>query len=381
MKKTALTLTAIFIACGTPEQQADDSVTADSTEPAHYTITAVDTIGVEFGDSNYVFGQTDAALFGPNNEILVLDGSRNHIALFSADGEFLRSIGRQGSGPGEFLRPMAIALLGNGQLAVSDPWASKISLFDSSYTFNGEITGFFPAPPLAIEGSDGEAIIGLMRIIDIDNGMIGFSLARLNGTAEPTHIYAEDMIEFEPTMIGPGYTESTVAFASDPTGRVCTSIMSTDTYRIECFLPDGKQFLVIEQPFEEVPKTALEIEEEIEDYNTVLERRAAAGGGQRMQSMGIQMPSENINYEPIPYHYAISDLMLDTQERLWVRRGYESIPHFDVYDLDGKLLFTASVEEGDPDSRDWTIVAGDDRLLAFSDDPAGYPKIVILAVE
>ena len=244
-----------------------------------------------------MFGQTDGALFGPDGEILVLDGSKNHVAVFSAEGEFRSCIGRQGSGPGEFQRPVAIALLGNGQLAVTDPWAGKISLFDSSHVFESEISGFFPVPPLAINGADGEAIIGLMRKVDIDNGMIGYSLVRLDGMPEPTHVYAEDMVPFEPSMIGPGYTETTVAFASDPTGRVFTSAMSTDSYLVECFRPDGERFLVIEQPFEKVPKTPSEIEEEIEDFNSFLDRRASAGGGGRMRSMGIQISPDDIDYD------------------------------------------------------------------------------------
>ena len=381
MKTAVLILISVLIACGTPDQQPGDAVTLPDIDTPHYILTAVDTIGVELGDSNYVFGQTDDVLISPDNEILVLDGSMNHIVVFSAEGEFLRNIGRQGSGPGEFQRPLAMALLGNGQLAVSDPMSGMITLFDTSYTFESEISGFFPVPPLAIDGADGEAIIGLMRKADIANGMIGYSLARLDGTAEPTHIYVEDMVEFEPSMIGPGYTKTTVAFASDHTGRVFASVMSTDTYRVDCFLPDGEQFLVIERSFERVLKTPLEIEEEIEDFNNFLALRASAGGGGRMQSMGISISPEDMNYQPDPYHYSISDLMVDGQERLWVRRGPEPLPYFDVYNLEGELLFTASVEASDPDSRDWTIAIGNDRILAFSTDPIGYPKIVILEIE
>ena len=72
------------------------------------------------------------------------------------------------------------------------------------------------------------------------------------------------------SKIGPGYTETTVAFTSDDDGRVFISVMSTDSYRVECFHPGGEQFLVIERSFEKVLKTPLEIEEEIEDFNNFL---------------------------------------------------------------------------------------------------------------
>ncbi len=380
MKKALSILALVFVACGTQEEQIAEAPAPDTTFPPHFSITAVDTIGIELGDSNYVFAQTDAALFSPAGEIIVLDGSKKQISVFSSNGEFLRTVGREGSGPGEFLRPMAMAMLGNGQLAVSDPWSGKITLFDSSYAVEGEISGFFPAPPMAIDGADGQAIIGLIKKFDTPNDQIGYSLARLDGTAEPSYIYAEEMMDFEATMIGPGYTETTVAFASDPTGRVLTSIMSTDSYLINGFLPDGEQFLTIERPYERVAKTALEIEVEIDDFNTFLENRASSGGG-RMQSMGVEIPVEELIYQPDPYHYAISDLMIDEEERIWARRGSEALPYFDVFDIDGNILFTASVEEGDPDSEDWTMVVGENSILGFSADPLGYPKVVVLNLQ
>ena len=380
MRKIISILTLLLVACSSQEEQTGEAPEAVNTGTPHYTITAVDTIGIEMGDSNYVFGQTDAAVFTATGEILVLDGSKKKISVFSSNGEFLRTIGREGSGPGEFLRPMAMAMLGNGQLAVSDPWAGKIILFDSSYTFSGEISGFFPAPPLAIEGADGQAVIGLMKKFDMENDLIGYSLARLDGTADPSYIYADEMMDFEPTMIGPGYTETTVAFASDQTGRVFTSIMSTDSYLINGFLPGGEQFLTIDKPYERVAKTPLEIQNEIDDFNTFLENRASSGGG-RMQNMGIDIPSDELIYEPDPYHYAISDLMIDAEERIWARRGSEALPYFDVFDLEGNLLFTASVEEEDPDAGDWTMVVGENNILGFSADPLGYPKVVILTLQ
>jgi len=381
MKKTAVLLIALFAACGTQSQPAAESDIPAEIQTPHYTLVPVDTIGIGLGDSSYVFGAVDAALFGDNGDIIVLDGSKKQISVFTPEGEFIETIGRQGSGPGEFQRPVAMALLGNGQLAVSDPWAGKISLFDSNYVYTSAITGFFPAPPMAITGADGEAFIGLMKKLDMENDQIGYTLARLDGTAEPSFVYASEMMPFEPTMIGPGYTETTVAFASDRSGRVFTSIMSSDSYLIEGFLPDGERFLEIDRAYERVAKTPEEIQDEIDDFNTFLENRATSGGGGRMQSMGVQIPADELNYEPTPYHYAVSALMVDNRDQLWARRGSEPLPFFDVYDFDGNLLFTASVEEGDPDAQDWVLTAGDDRLLAFSPDPLGYPRVVVLSLQ
>ena len=386
MKKLATALFVVFLACGTAEQDPSETTSADDNKNdnqiPHYLITAVDTIGIELGDSNYVFGSTETALFSSNGEILILDGLAKQISVFSAEGEFLTHIGRQGSAPGEFQRPMTMAFLGNGQLAVSDTWGGKMILFDSNYAYSSEITGFFPAPPMAICGADESAFVGLMKKFDIENDLVGYSLGRLDGVAEPSIIYAEEMMEFLPTMIGPGYTETTVAFASDLSGKVFTSVMSTDEYLVSGYLPDGELFITIERPYNPIPKTLLEIEDEIEDFNAFLEnRQSSGGGGGRMQSMGVQIPLEGLVLEPNPDHYAISKLMVDSEERVWVRRGSESLPYFDVFDYEGNLLFTASVEAGDPDSADWEIVVGENNLLGYSSDPLGYPKVVVLQLE
>lgn len=389
MKKLVVALFVVFLACGTAEQDIAETISDNSNgngndgdnQIPHYLITAVDTIGVELGDSNYVFGSIETALFGSNGEVLVLDGLAKQISVFASDGEFLTHIGRQGSAPGEFQRPMAMAFLGNGQLAVSDTWGGKMILFDSNYAYSGEITGFFPAPPMAISGADGSAFVGLMKKFDIENDLVGYSLGRLDEVAEPTVVYAEEMMDFLPTMIGPGYTETTVAFASDLSGKVFTSVMSTDEYIVSGYSPDGELFVTIEQPYTPVPKTMLEIEEEIEDFNAFLENRQSSGGGGRMQSMGVQIPLDELVLEPNPNHYAVSELMVDSEERVWVRRGAETQPFFDVFDYSGNLLFTASIEEGDPDSADWEIVVGENNLLGYSSDPLGYPKVVVLHME
>ena len=57
---------------------------------------------------------------GPNGQIFVLDRSTDRIVVFSGDGEFVRSFGGSGEGPGEFRSPMALAWDGTGRLWVAD---------------------------------------------------------------------------------------------------------------------------------------------------------------------------------------------------------------------------------------------------------------------
>jgi hypothetical protein len=65
--------------------------------------------------------------------IYVMDGKPAAIKVFSPDGQFIRTIGRDGEGPGEF-RVGFMAIKGP-HLVVQDPRVSRISVFDTSGTF------------------------------------------------------------------------------------------------------------------------------------------------------------------------------------------------------------------------------------------------------
>ena len=53
-------------------------------------------------------------------EVFVADTSNHHVAVFSQDGEHIRTIGSQGTGPGQFNIPTGVAISPDGELYVSD---------------------------------------------------------------------------------------------------------------------------------------------------------------------------------------------------------------------------------------------------------------------
>ncbi|MDJ0834883.1 MAG: hypothetical protein QNK37_00120 [Acidobacteriota bacterium] len=73
----------------------------------------------------------DAALVGQT--IAVLDFGAQQISQYSLDGAFLRLIGRQGEGPGEYVRPRTIGRCYGDQLAVCD--RGEIRVFDQNGVF------------------------------------------------------------------------------------------------------------------------------------------------------------------------------------------------------------------------------------------------------
>jgi DNA-binding beta-propeller fold protein YncE len=92
---------------------------------------------------------TDMAWDGASN-IYISDGYINsRIAKFDKDGNWIKSWGEPGSGPGQFNTPHNIALDANGNVYVADRGNRRIQVFDSEGTFLRQITIDVPVPPNA----------------------------------------------------------------------------------------------------------------------------------------------------------------------------------------------------------------------------------------
>jgi len=327
------------------------------------TLAVTDSIGIELGDSAYVFGQIAGVAWTPSGEIAVLDLKKCSVLFYDREGTYLRSVGRQGSGPGEFLMPSAFAFRrSDGSMAVADAMAAKIMVFDSTGTPSGEISGFFPTVPIQISALDSAAIVGLKPDFEQnDQGMfMGFTLARWEGSSiEPSVVYHSEMGPFDPTDLA-STMSSVFSFATTPDGRVFRAPMSADEYLVECYEPDGTVFLSIREPYEPVPKT----EEEMADEKAFIEERMAASG----------TPPEMISWEPDPMRSAISGLLTDSDGNVWVRRGWITDAVYDVFDTAGTLQYTVTVDY--PGSTEyWSVVSGGDGFLAFDANPETYGRV------
>jgi hypothetical protein len=68
-----------------------------------------------------------------DGRIVVVNGGSDDLRLYSAGGHFMRTIGRAGSGPGEFTDPRHVWVVGADSLVVMD-W-TRITVFDSAGAF------------------------------------------------------------------------------------------------------------------------------------------------------------------------------------------------------------------------------------------------------
>lgn len=99
-------------------------------------------IGVENGPEEYMFGSVSSLAVSDAGTMYVAERQPPSIRVYDNDGAFVRSIGRQGQGPGEFSDRggMAVRLLGDGSLAAWDLWNTRVSLFSTTGEFLDSFT-------------------------------------------------------------------------------------------------------------------------------------------------------------------------------------------------------------------------------------------------
>ena len=64
-----------------------------------------------------------------DGRLVVLNRSSRQLLMFGRDGEFLRSVGRRGEGPGEFVDPIELGVIGGDSIVVWDWGLGRLVLF------------------------------------------------------------------------------------------------------------------------------------------------------------------------------------------------------------------------------------------------------------
>lgn len=90
-------------------------------------------VGSAEGDSWELLSNVRAAVFDANDNLYALDSGNHRVLVFDRTGAYVRSIGKQGGGPGEFQFPMSLAITADGKLVVGE--GRGFSIFRTDGTF------------------------------------------------------------------------------------------------------------------------------------------------------------------------------------------------------------------------------------------------------
>lgn len=361
----AVCVSALFLTCsgqsGTPPADAEIEI------PEHELV-PIDSIGIEMGDSNYVFGLPRALEFTSKGNIVVGDMATMKMMMYSPDGVFMRSGGSKGEGPGEYLAPTGISSDTSGGLVVADIMGAKLIFFDSLLNYSHEwraLQSGLPYKPVMLSCG---SIVDILLDYDREERSVTVSntLGRWDpGETEMSVSYMCRSAEVEPQNPSSSFYESAITFCVLQDGRVVASPVSMEEYIITCYTPEGEVDWEINPDYEKHKLCQEELDLQLEMRRASLIRRGLdPSGADRVPLM--------------EWAVAVSKLYAQ-EDRIWARRSEGIIPVFDIYSTEGEFLYSCSVPTLPYGSNvGFAISPYSSTVLAYLANPEDYSRIWIL---
>lgn len=335
--------------------------------PDRLSITVLDSIGIETGDSCYVLGSIVDAEVSPSGSILLLDQIACCIREFSPEGTYVSILSRRGNGPGEFAYPQEMALHADGRIIVWDLMKRSLTILSPNGESLSDLVGWPLLPPSAIVSVDEDQIVGCEPVIDLHGSevLVIFkpALYSLNDTRQKLVFLADSvMMNVEEISSSPTGLMGYSIMTSDGEGRVFYSRKSTGDYEVHCWDIDGNLLFSVSIGIPPVAKTPQELLEETE-----CARR-------KLASMGLNILPEG--FEPDPFHTLVVGLGVDSRGNLWIQRGTEERPVFDIIDNDGIHVGTAEFPRT---GKFWQFSITPNGSLAWNLDPvSGFQRVYMI---
>jgi outer membrane protein assembly factor BamB len=131
------------------------------------------------------FNHPTAAAEAPDGEIYVADGYGNSsVHRFAADGTLIKTWGGQGSGPGAFTTPHAIAVDSRGRVLVGDRENNRVQVFDRAGKYLAEWGDFYHPMQIWIDDRDLVFVtdqIPRISLLTLDGKLVGRCRGAING--------------------------------------------------------------------------------------------------------------------------------------------------------------------------------------------------------
>jgi hypothetical protein len=335
--------------------------------------------------ADHEFGKLTNIAFGPNGEVVAADGVLHQVVIFDSTGDFLRSFGRSGDGPGEMNGPEGVWVFEDGEIAVLSNSYTRVTFF----SWEGELlrrsqmvmagryggwTGAFGDKETLYEriivpgGPRDTDLLAANQFGKIDLNPDGVAFPETLAQV-PYHSSGEivwTMDDGRENRVGNplGYN---ALMSIGPEGTLAS--LSQDSLSIFVRAPTGETLLELPMP----PSSSLPMAAatEVQLAREYLED-LLADAKYRMP----EVPATRI----LPY----SMLYLDPHSRLWLTktpmflvRMREKVAIADLYNLDGEPLMSVELPMGISPYRPYFTVA-ENKALGVVEDELGRQTVLIL---
>ena len=360
-----------LLACAEPDASALPQVTLES----------VTSIGV-LSDPDYALSDVWGLTVGPAGDIYVLEMTASQVRVYNADGQYQRTIGREGEGPGEFVRPWALGFA-NDTLWVSH--AFRVEFFtDQGAPIRSQTLSIRPPPP-----ESGPGLVVLPPRARLASGAWIYETHHFSFETDPlptsTPILrgAEGRVDTLAWLErdGPieirenrGQTQFAAPFAGDAQLAVSSNgdylaLATIGSSRVEVvrYSADGSPRDTLGFAFEPEP-VALEFARALyeREYEGIWERM------EEFQSRGLLRISEEIPTTAPP----VTGLVVSDAGEVWVRREHQASDSvaWELLGRDGPVAQFAAHWSFSP------RVIRDDLIYAADDGGSGIPRVRVFRI-
>jgi hypothetical protein len=318
-------------------------------------------LGGESEDEDEFFGVIMQIVTDSNNNLYLLDSQLHQVNIYSPDGELIRSIGREGEGPGEFRRPGDMMILPDGNIGVVQSMPGKIVVL----TPEGDPVGNHPVPGdpdgtqffLGCRSAGDHFVLGVNFFSRGDDGFkTVFNMIGVNSEGEQTAQYFDsetkrdfaNLVFDEKDLGGFG-----LQWDVGPDGRVYANRVF-DQYRVEVWNADGSMDRTITRAYEPRQRTPAEMDKASKSFRIVINGRE---------------PERKISKtdRDVQRIYARDD------GTLWVLSGRGGLDRpdgvlgtFDVYDENGRFVRQTVLKGEGSIERDGLYFVGDQLFVVTS---------------
>jgi hypothetical protein len=196
-------------------------------------------IGTLEGDSTLMFGSIQEIAVDADGGIYAFDRQVPALRYFNARGEYVRTLGREGAGPGEYRDvALGLAVLSDGRVVMRDPRNARLNFYAPDGTPSDHwpvASGLFVDNAMVLDRRD-HVFLKIMLGLPERNKPWPIGLLHYNATGDLVDTIPPPAIAGEPTDAGGTFLPSKI-WALSPQGMVVVG--TNDQYVFELRRPDG----------------------------------------------------------------------------------------------------------------------------------------------
>lgn len=353
-------------------------------------------IGSLEGDESELFGRVVGLASLPTGEIVVADGQTMQLRLFDEAGGFLRTVGRQGEGPGEFFEMSGLRVVAGDSVVVLNRHGGRVHLLDPDLEFVRRSRPRLVEPgaePVEFSASIA-GVFGDGRLLMIDY-MRGCGVREAGLCADSARFFRTDAEGRVVAGFGQRAYGRTVF--DEPEGGPFFAYRWPHPQPIWATGVDGR-FYHVESPAREVlvfsPAGALEQRIVLRgrapawSRRELFPRRTTRPAGVGIDSAGFEAMDERMRAGALPDTFpTFADIAVDADGWLWLQEYLppapdpERPPRWYIFDPDGHLRHSVRAPPGmtdlfRPASYRPRPLIGRSRILAVTTDELGVERVV-----